>query len=160
MYRWGGGWMVGGIAHELHLSTFRRGEASILRGYEIGEGEGWWKSGRKSRENAISRQLSLEQPLFEPVFDESGLEYSTRIFREVRFYRPRARLSKANYRFLRGILLEWICSILSLSFSLSSIFLRLRIRRTYEEKIFDRILGKVSFERDVNVCRRECDIST
>lgn len=59
-------------------------------------------------------------------------------------------MSKANYRFLRGILLEWICSILSLSFSLSSIFLRLRIRRTYEEEIFDRILGKVSFERDVN----------
>lgn len=43
----GGGWMVGGIAHELHLSTFRRGEASILRGYEIGEGGGLVKVGAK-----------------------------------------------------------------------------------------------------------------
>lgn len=145
--------MVGGIAHELHLSTFRRGEASILRGYEIGEGGGLVKVGAK-----VAGECN-----FAPTFvrhSRFSSRSSTRIFREVRFYRPRARLSKANYRFLRGILLEWICSILSLSFSLSSIFLRLRIRRTYEEKIFDRILGKVSFERDVNVCRRECDIST
>ena len=48
---------------------------------------------------------------------------STGIFRKVRFYRPRIRLSKANYRFLRGML-EWICSILSLflSFSFSRYF--------------------------------------
>lgn len=39
--------MVGGIAHELRLSTFRRGEASILRGYEIGEGGGLVKVGAK-----------------------------------------------------------------------------------------------------------------
>lgn len=32
--------MVGGIAHELRLSTSKRGEASILRGYGIEEGEG------------------------------------------------------------------------------------------------------------------------
>lgn len=30
--------MVGGIAHELRLSTSKRGEASILRGYGIEEG--------------------------------------------------------------------------------------------------------------------------
>lgn len=34
------GWVVGGIAHELRLSTSKRGEASILRGYGIEEGEG------------------------------------------------------------------------------------------------------------------------
>lgn len=32
------GWVVGGIAHELRLSTSKRGEASILRGYGIEEG--------------------------------------------------------------------------------------------------------------------------
>lgn len=72
-----------------------------------------------------------------------GLENSTGIFREVRFYRPRALLS--NYRFL--------CEVFLYRFASLSLSLQLRIRRVYKEEIFNRILfrgqGIVRWNKEV-----------